>query len=93
MPEKGRFWTKPDDLEIDDKAPLTGLAGSPREAFLAAFADGSVRTFPDSIDLTVFRALLTKDGGEAVQAPVSNPLPNGLRCVGLQDLNHHRWKM
>lgn len=69
LPEKAVIWTKPDDLEIDDKAPLTGLAGSPREAFLAAFADGSVRTFPDSIDLTVFRALLTKDGGEAVQAP------------------------
>lgn len=69
VPEKAVIWTKPDDLEIDDKAPLTGLAGSPRAAFLAALADGSVRTLADTIDLTVFRALLTKDGGEAVQAP------------------------
>jgi len=32
-------------------------------------ADGSVRLVPETIDLAVYRALVTRSGGEAVSAP------------------------
>ncbi|MHB1036923.1 MAG: DUF1559 family PulG-like putative transporter [Pirellulales bacterium] len=59
-------WTKPDDLKVDPKQPLAGLAGSPRRGFLAALADGSVHFLSESIDPAILRALFTAKGGEAV---------------------------
>jgi prepilin-type N-terminal cleavage/methylation domain-containing protein/prepilin-type processing-associated H-X9-DG protein len=64
-------WTRPDsDLEFDPdaKASLQG-AGSPHPGgFNALFADGSVRFIKDSVAAQVFRALITRAGGEVINA-------------------------
>jgi hypothetical protein len=65
--DKAVIWTKPDDLEIDNKNPLKGLAGLHPGIFLAAFADGSVRPMSALIDPEVLRGLFSRNGGEAVQ--------------------------
>lgn len=59
-------WTKPDDLEIDLKKPLAGLAIRPPGAFLALLADGSVRFLREEIDPKTVAALFTRAGGEMV---------------------------
>jgi hypothetical protein len=61
-------WTRPDDLSFDPAVPpsLAG-AGSPhRGGFHAALADRSVRFLKDTIDLNVFRALITRAMGEII---------------------------
>jgi len=62
-------WTKPEDWEFDATRPLAGLGHAHPAGFGAAFGDGSVRFLSSSIDATLFHALLTIAGGEAVQAP------------------------
>jgi prepilin-type processing-associated H-X9-DG protein len=62
-------WTKPDaELEFDPEAkPSFFGAGSVHPGgFDAAMADGSVRFFKTSIDVGLFRALITRAGGEVV---------------------------
>jgi Protein of unknown function (DUF1559) len=72
-------WTKPADLTYDPKGPLPALGGAwtkpvhfmCREVrrdpgFVACFADGSVRFIRQSVDEKVLRALITRNGGEAV---------------------------
>lgn len=63
------IWTKPEDIEIDMKAPLDGLLGLRPGGFNALFADGSVRFIAQQIDLDTMRALFTMAGGEVVQLP------------------------
>jgi prepilin-type processing-associated H-X9-DG protein len=60
-------WTKPDDMTFHPAAgPMFG-AGSPHSGgFHAAMADGSVRFFPSAMNPAVFRALVTRAGGEVV---------------------------
>ncbi len=71
-------WTKPDnDLDFDPAvaASLYG-AGSPHPGgFNAAFANGSVRFLRSSIDATIFRALVTRDGREVVNPDEFKPPP------------------
>ncbi len=62
-------WTKPDaELEFDPaaKPSLFGAGSIHPGGFNAAFADGSVRFIKTTIDLNVFRALITRAGGEVV---------------------------
>jgi hypothetical protein len=59
-------WTKPDDLEVDLKKPLDGLAMRPPGAFLASFADGSVHCLRQTVDPKTVAALFTRAGGEIV---------------------------
>jgi prepilin-type processing-associated H-X9-DG protein len=64
-------WTKPDaELPFDPQAqPSLFGAGSPHPGgFNANFADGSVRFLKNSINLNVFKALVTRNGGEVVGA-------------------------
>ena len=64
-------WTKPDDeLTFDPaaKPSLFGAGSSHPGGFNAALADGSVRFFKSTIDLTVFRGLITRAGGEIINA-------------------------
>jgi type II secretory pathway pseudopilin PulG len=68
--DRATTWTKPDDWELDEQYPLKGLAGSMHPGvFGAGYADGSIRNISESIDPTVFKGLLTRAGGEVVQAP------------------------
>ena len=61
-------WSKPDELSFDPAAaPSLEGAGSPHPGgFNASMADGSVRFFKNTIDLKVFRALITRAGGEVI---------------------------
>jgi prepilin-type processing-associated H-X9-DG protein len=64
-------WTSPDsDLEFDpDAKPSLYGAGSPHPGgFNALFGDGSVRFIKNSIAVQVFRALITRAGGEVIAA-------------------------
>ncbi len=63
-------WTKPDDLKFDAKAqPSLFGAGSPHPGgFNALFTDGSVRFIKQTIKLEVWKALLTRNGGEVIDA-------------------------
>jgi hypothetical protein len=64
--DKAVVWTQPDDLEIDFDDPLVGLLGNATGGFHALLADGSVRFISDFIDPTIFKALLTRAGGEVI---------------------------
>jgi prepilin-type processing-associated H-X9-DG protein len=63
-------WTKPDDLPFDPAAkPSLFGAGSPHPGgFNCGFADGSVHFIKNSVGLMVFKALITRAGGEVVSA-------------------------
>ncbi len=60
------IWTKPDDFVIDFKEPLKALQDSRNGGFMALFSDGSVRTIADKINAEIFKAIITRDGGETV---------------------------
>jgi hypothetical protein len=61
-------WTKPDDLAFDPAGPLPRL-DSRSGYFLILMADGSVRMVkPDTPEATL-RAVITRNGGEAVALP------------------------
>jgi prepilin-type processing-associated H-X9-DG protein len=63
-------WTKPDDLKFDPNAkPSLYGAGSPHPGgFQAAFADGSVRFIKNTINVQVWKALITRASGEVIAA-------------------------
>jgi hypothetical protein len=73
-------WTKPEDVSYDPAGPLprlgTGLTKAAarvggftvrrKAGFLAAFGDGAVRFIDARTDEATLRALITRNGGEAV---------------------------
>lgn len=61
-------WTKPEDLPVEDGKPLPKFGGIFEKGFDAAFADGSVRFFKESIQEQVLRALLSSKGGEVISS-------------------------
>jgi prepilin-type processing-associated H-X9-DG protein len=63
-------WTKPDDLKFDLNAkPSLNGAGSPHAGgFNAAFADGAVRFISSKVNVEVLKALITRTGGEVINA-------------------------
>jgi prepilin-type processing-associated H-X9-DG protein len=63
-------WTKPADLTFDpEAAPSLNGAGSPHPGgFNSLFGDGSVRFIKNSVNLDVFRALITRNAGEVINA-------------------------
>ena len=65
-PNRAVTWTKPDDWEYNNDKPLAGLGNAHPGGFNALLADGSVRFISNTIDLKVWRALLTVAGGESV---------------------------
>lgn len=60
-------WTKPADLVIDLTNPTVGLATEGQSTLLAAFADGSIRTLPSSIDPKTLKAYLSQDDGKVIE--------------------------
>jgi hypothetical protein len=64
-------WTKPDDIPFDiETAPDELTKGKSFHAFgfNAAFGDGSVRFIKQAIKPAVWKALITRDGGEVIPA-------------------------
>jgi hypothetical protein len=59
-------WTKPDELLYDPDKPLPKLGGRFKEGFLAGMADGTARLVPYDTPEKVLRALITRNGGEAI---------------------------
>ncbi len=76
-------WTKPDEeLVFDPAAPpsLYGAGSSHLGSFNVLFADGSVRSVGTSSNAGVFRALVTRNGGEFInQNEIKPPPPQGGR--------------
>jgi hypothetical protein len=63
-------WYKPDVLAYDGVLPLPEFGGKASDTFLVAFADGSVKELRrDKLDEKTLRALITRQGGEAVKLP------------------------
>jgi hypothetical protein len=65
-PERAVEWTKPADWDVDMANPLAGVARSDQQQFAAAYCDGSVRLLPVDIKPEVWKAILTRSGGESV---------------------------
>lgn len=63
------IWSQPDDPLIEEVDLPKLLLGHYQEGFIALYCDGSVRFFPDSIDVQTLRALFTRNGGEVVNIP------------------------
>jgi hypothetical protein len=63
-------WTKPSDLAFDPQAApsLYGAGSAHPGGFDCCFADGAVRFIKNSINPLVFKALITRAGGEVVAA-------------------------
>jgi hypothetical protein len=61
-------WTKPEELIYLPDKPVPKLGGLFRDGFHACYADGSVQHISKEIfkDEPVLRALITRNGGEAV---------------------------
>jgi hypothetical protein len=64
-PQAAVEWTKPDDLDFTLAKLRQGLNNG-RGFFLAAFCDGSVRRIGTGIGDKALKAVITKDGGEAI---------------------------
>jgi prepilin-type processing-associated H-X9-DG protein len=61
-------WTMPEALRYDPHEPLPKLGGMFRGGtYNVLMADGSVRTFTNSIPEAQLRARITKDGDEPLQ--------------------------
>jgi hypothetical protein len=63
------IWTKPDDLEIDVKAPKKGLFDPDTTSFLAGFADGSVHRIPKRIDDKMLLYMFWRNDGNVIDLP------------------------
>jgi prepilin-type processing-associated H-X9-DG protein len=69
-------WSKPDDLPYAADRPLPGLGGLRlKGGFMAAFADGSVRSIPEGVREEALRAAITRDGGESLGPDWRRPCP------------------
>ena len=62
------IWTKPDDWEIGETVDFKPLMGHHPKGSNFLFADGSVRFIVETIKPAVLKALLTRDGGEVINA-------------------------
>ncbi|MFO0796290.1 MAG: DUF1559 domain-containing protein [Gemmataceae bacterium] len=95
-------WSRPADLPVDAKQPLSGLARPDGAGFIALLADGSVRVVSPKVDpAELLRAFDPADGSPGnlddnvppPPAPPGGPKPpfevqNDLRQIGLAALNY-----
>ena len=65
-------WTRPDELPLVKEAPPPKLGGLFAGGFHAVMCDGRVHFFPDTLDESAVRALITKDGGERLTPTAHN---------------------
>ena len=57
-------WTKPVDYEFSPRTGLSGVGNVNPGVILVTMADGSVRAVSRSVNIDVWKALMTIDGGE-----------------------------
>jgi hypothetical protein len=60
------IWTKPDDLEFDEKKPHVGLGGLRQDGFFVAFCDGAVQFIPSTISPETLVKLVFRNDGQAI---------------------------
>lgn len=60
------IWTKPDDLEFDEKKPHAGLGKLRKGGFLATMCDGAVHFIPSTITVETLVKLVFRDDGQAI---------------------------
>lgn len=60
------IWTKPDDLEFDEKKPHAGLGKLRKGGFLAAMCDGAVHFIPSTITVETLVKLVFRGDGQAI---------------------------
>lgn len=60
-------WTKPEDLAYDPAEPFPALDGFFRDIIRAGMANGRVRYIRKDASETTMRALITRNGGEAIE--------------------------
>jgi hypothetical protein len=65
-PDRAVIWTKPEDLEVTEAAPLTGLITEARKHFDATFCDGSVRVLTSAIDPKILWLLFQAHDGQPI---------------------------
>ena len=66
-------WSKPDELAFDPSKKLPALGGMFDGAFHVAFADGSVRKFNKGKQESTLLKLITRNGGEVLEAAELKP--------------------
>jgi hypothetical protein len=65
--DRAVIWTKPDDFDVDEKAPSKGLGGLwSNKFFFAGFADGSVHQIMVPIAPAPLNAFFSRDGEERI---------------------------
>src|SRR5262249_15980790 len=57
------IWTRPDDLEVDERNPTKGIFSPGADSLLSLFADASVHTISKKIDPKVLMWLFLKNDG------------------------------
>ena len=61
-------WSKPSNLELDWDNPLAQMGHIHQGGFHVMMADGAVIFITHSIEPNLFKALLTRDGNEVIEA-------------------------
>jgi hypothetical protein len=61
-------WTRPDDIRFDPNHSLAGLGSAWDNGFHIAFGDGSIRFIQTTVSPETFKALVTRDGNEIIDA-------------------------
>ncbi len=64
--ESAVVWTKPDDLQLDPKAPQTGIFGPKPGWFHVTMADGGARSIPTTVKPALLRNLFDRADGEPI---------------------------
>jgi hypothetical protein len=62
-------WSKPEDLVYESDQPLPSLDGPFKYGIRIGYADGSMHFIPRDLDEKIFRAAITRNGGENVTMP------------------------
>lgn len=67
VPERAVEWTKPADWQVDLQNPLDGVRRPDRDVFTTGWGDGHAEAMRNDIDPALFRACLTRGGGEVLK--------------------------
>jgi prepilin-type processing-associated H-X9-DG protein len=62
-------WTKPEDIKFDPNNPKAGFGKLRPGGASAGFADGHVQFISADVDAALMKAMVTRDGREAIRLP------------------------